>query len=242
MHVPKHIIIKKHSLVHHGWHYGFSHVLWGLPTVIRPDEKQYTLFPAGWHAFKNPLSFPSSAEPNIWWNEEAAEHINVILVQVRELEKNNAKWEVSVQWNQPILNLNQKEVCVVFIISHVTVNQCYWKLTVCQRAQRTEPPSYAKCFSMTSSCLSWSTCKQCTTIKLTSTMSLSYSPSCFMSCSTSAMSDVSDISVVEMKGIGPLFLTLPNQTKIKWRWKDDNCSSRKCSRGGTLCGNSDGWK
>ena len=41
------------------------------------------------------MSFPSTTEPNIWLNEEAAEHGNVILVQARQLERNNTKREVA---------------------------------------------------------------------------------------------------------------------------------------------------
>lgn len=46
------------------------------------------------------------------------------------------------------------------------VSQPEWKLTFCQRAQRTEPPRYIKgpCLCVTSSCLSLSTCKQGATI------------------------------------------------------------------------------
>lgn len=113
---PNTSLLKKLYLAHYRWHYGFTHGLWGLPTVIRksriewrrPDKKKKALFPAGWHAFKNPMSFPSTTKPNIWLNEEAAEHDNVILVQARELERNNTKWEV-VFGNETSTSLNRVE-------------------------------------------------------------------------------------------------------------------------------------
>lgn len=40
------------------------------------------------------MSSPSATEPDIWLNEEAAEHDNEILVQAQEIEGNNTKWEV----------------------------------------------------------------------------------------------------------------------------------------------------
>lgn len=52
------------------------------------------------------MSFPSATEPNIWLNEEAAERDNMILVQARELERKNTKWEV-VFGNETGTSLNR---------------------------------------------------------------------------------------------------------------------------------------
>lgn len=64
------------------------------------------------------------------------------------------------------ISWKKRKSCIVRIIFHVMVNLCCWKLTACQRAQRTDPPCYVKAlrFFVTSSCLSSSTCKQSTTI------------------------------------------------------------------------------
>lgn len=40
------------------------------------------------------MSSPSATEPDMWLNEEAAEHDNEILVQAQEIEGNNTKWEL----------------------------------------------------------------------------------------------------------------------------------------------------
>lgn len=55
---------------------------------------------------RKPMSFPSATEPNIWLNEEAAEHDNVILVQACELERNNTKWKVEFG-NETSTSLNR---------------------------------------------------------------------------------------------------------------------------------------
>lgn len=74
------------------------------------------------------MSSPSATEPDMWLNEEAAEHDNEILVQAQEIEGNNTKWEVEFgNGGKKIGQMFYCRMCAVFIISHVTVIQCQWK-------------------------------------------------------------------------------------------------------------------
>lgn len=114
---PNTSLLKTLYLVHHqyGFHMGYEVCLLSLGKAgqdredqMKKKKKKKALFPAGSHDFKNPKSFPSATEPNIWLNEEAAEHDNVILVQACEPERNNTKWEVAFG-NETSTSLNRGE-------------------------------------------------------------------------------------------------------------------------------------
>lgn len=82
--------------------------------------------------------FPSATEPNIWLNEEAAEHDNVISVKVAWAREEREKtWGIAFG-NQTSTSLNEKKQkkqpqCsnvgrVLYSLSpHVMVIQCHWK-------------------------------------------------------------------------------------------------------------------